>query len=291
MTTRYASASISTPASPQVVDEPRARFRDLLASEWTKLWSLRSIRWALLTTVLAILAMSANAARSDVSNWPNYPADTRAHFVPLWSMGDAFPNNSSFILALAAGSIGAIAIVGEYSSGMIRTTFAAVPARRAVLGAKVVVLTALMLAAGLVMAFGSFWISQAILSSQHIGISIGQPNALRCILADAVFPAVCALIGLGLGALIRHSATTMVMVTVVLLLLPTLLNSNLHQWVIDLHNATPVAAWQRLVFVLGPDMLGDPGYHPTLTGSVVAFLLWPLAAVLLPVLTVRHRDH
>ncbi|WP_327066522.1 ABC transporter permease [Kitasatospora sp. NBC_01250] len=284
-------ASISTPASPQIVDDPRARFRDLLASEWTKLWSLRSIRWALLTTVLAVLAISANAARSDLSNWPDYPPSTKADFVPLWSMGDAFPNNSSFILALATGSIGAIAIVGEYSSGMIRTTFAAVPARRAVLAAKVVVLTALMLVAGLVMAFGSFWISQAILSTQHIGISISQPHALRCILADAVFPVVCALVGLGLGALIRHSATTMVMVSVALLLLPTLLNSSLHQWVIDLHNATPIAAWQRLVFVLDADMLGDPGFHPTLTGSAVVFLLWPLVAVLLPLLIVRHRDH
>ncbi|GAB2715097.1 ABC transporter permease [Kitasatospora kifunensis] len=273
------------------VAAPRARFRDLLACEWTKLWSLRSIRWALLTTVLAVLALSANAARSDCANWPNYPADLRSHFVPLWSMDDAFPNNSSFILALATGSIGAIAIVGEYSSGMIRTTFAAVPARRAVLAAKVVVLTALMLVAGLVMAFGSFWLSQAILSSQHIGISISQPNALRCVLAAAVFPVVCALVGLGLGALIRHSATTMVMITVVLLLLPILLNSNTHQWVVDLHNATPVAAWQRLIFVLGPDMLGNPGLHPTLTGSVLVFLLWPLIAVLLPILIVRHRDH
>lgn len=159
------------------------------------------------------------------------------------------------------------------------------------LAAKVVVLTALMLAAGLVMAFGSFWLSQAILSSQHIGISISRPNALRCILADAVFPVVCALVGLGRGALIRHSATTMVMVTVVLLLVPTLLNSNLHQWVVDLHNATPVAAWQRLIFILGPDMLGDPAYHPALTGSVVVFLLWPVVSVLLPILIVRHRDH
>ncbi|MEY9944227.1 ABC transporter permease [Kitasatospora sp. GAS1066B] len=272
------------------VAEPRARFRDLLAAEWTKLWSLRSIHWALAATVLAILAANANAARSDLANYPNYSAEVKNYwFVPYWAMRDAFTNNSAWIVALAAGGIGAIAIVGEYSTGMIRTTFAAVPARRSVLAAKVAVLTGLMLVAGAVMAFGSFWLTQAILSHRHIGISISQPGALRCVIASALFPVVCALIGFGLGALIKHSATTVIATVGVLLLLPNLFNSPDKRWICDLHNLMPIAAWERLAFIGGRQQLFGP-YPATITGSWLTYLIWPLVAVLLPLLLVRRRD-
>lgn len=56
------------------------------------------------------------------------------------------------LLALAAGAIGAVSVTGEYGSGLIRTTFTAVPARRSVMAAKAIVLTAVMTVFGAVVA-------------------------------------------------------------------------------------------------------------------------------------------
>ena len=55
-----------------------------------------------------------------------------------------------------------MSLVGEYASGLVRVTFAAVPARRALLAAKVAVLTAVMLGFGAIVTGASFWLSQAV---------------------------------------------------------------------------------------------------------------------------------
>ncbi|MGF1426304.1 ABC transporter permease [Kitasatospora sp. LaBMicrA B282] len=290
MTTTMTAAPVTGTAAAPGRAEPRPRFRDLLAAEWTKLWSLRSIRWALGGLLLAALLANGNAARSDMANYAHYSQDLKEHyFSPYWVMRDCYTSNAGWITALLAGAIGAIAIVGEYSTGMIRTTFAAVPARRSVLAAKAAVLTALMSAAGLVMSFGSFFLVQAIMSEHHQGVSLSREGVLRCVLASAALPVVCALVGFGLGALIRHSATTMIAVTAVLLLLPNLVNAPDKRWVTDAYNALPIPAWERLAFVGSRAQLGGK-YPATIDGSWVALLVWSLAAVVVPLLVVRRRD-
>jgi ABC-2 type transport system permease protein len=268
--------------------EPRARFRDLLAAERIKLWSLRSTSWVFGLSALAVIGINANAARADYDNWPAYGASIRAAFVPYWAMRDAFTRPACLVLMLAAGSIGAITIVSEYSTGLIRTTFAAVPARRSVLAAKVTVVAAVSLLFGLVIAATSFGVTQAILSGRHAGLSISYPGALRTVAASALLAPVCALIGMGIGAIIRHSATTIVITIVVLLLLPILIDSPLHRWVNDLHNAMPFPAWERLTFPGNPAFGGSS--LATITGSWIVLALWPLVAVILGAAVVHRRD-
>ncbi|MFC1401703.1 MULTISPECIES: ABC transporter permease [Streptacidiphilus] len=271
--------------------EPPARFRDLLAAEWLKLWTLRSTWWAIGLSGLALVAMNANGALADYNNWPHYSRSIRAAFVPGWSLGDAFSNNTGICLLLAAGCIGAITVAGEYSTGLIRVTFAAVPARRSLLAAKITVVAAVMTAYGLVVAGTSFWITQAILSGRHAGISVSYPGAVRFVLVSALLAPVSALVGMGLGALIRHSATTMVTVVVLLLLVPNLLTDN-HRWEADLNHALVLRAWQRLKDV-GPEYLppGTPGYHlATVAGSWTVYAVWPLVAVVVALTVVHRRD-
>lgn len=266
------------------VGEPRARFRDLIASEWIKLWSLRSTSWVFGLSALFVIGINANAAFADYNNYPSYGKDILAYFDPYWAMRDAFTRNACLILMLAAGSIGAITIVSEYSTGLVRTTFAAVPARRSVVAAKVAVLAAVMVVYGTVIAATSFGVTQAILSGRHAGLSISYPGAIRAVVVSALLAPVCALVGLGIGALIRHSATTIITTTVVLLLLPLLVNSNHTRWVIDLHNAMPYTAWERLAF---PDQFQG---QPTVAGAWIVFAAWPLAAAVLAATVVHRRD-
>lgn len=267
--------------------EPGARFRDLLAAEWIKLWSLRSISWAFGASALVIIAINISAAVADYNNWPTYNEGIRALFVPIWAMRDAFTIGACMVLILATGSIGALTIVGEYSTGQIRTTFAAVPARRSVVAAKMAVVTAVMLVYSTVLAGTSFGVTQAILSGRGIGLSLGYPGALRAVAASALLAPVCALVGMGLGTLIRHTATTLVTFTGILLLLPFLLNDR-HRWSSAILHALPRSAWERLVQMGDP--FGSAPYPATISGSWIAYAAWPLAAAGIAVAAVRRHD-
>ncbi|MFJ2566556.1 hypothetical protein ACIO02_27100 [Streptomyces sp. NPDC087568] len=111
---------------------------------------------------------------------------------------------------------------------------------------------------------------------------------LRALVASALLAPVCALIGLGLGVLIRHSAATMVTSTFTLLMLPQLF-SDTKPWSAHVNHAMVLTAWRRLVQNWPPDP-ASPTLSATVPGSWIAYALWPLIAVALAVLVVRHRD-
>ncbi|MFD4697969.1 ABC transporter permease [Streptomyces niveus] len=266
---------------------PRARFHHLIAAEWTKMWSLRSTPWAFAVSVLLVVAINTNAAVADYHNWPGYPEGIRQLFVPIWAMRDAFTIGGAMVLMLAAASIGALTLVGEYSTGQIRTTFAAVPARRSVLAAKTVVVTVVTTALGAVAAVTSFAVTQAVLSGHHVGLPFDYPGAGRVMVASALLAPVCALVGLGLAALIRHTATTIVSLTLLLLVLPSLLNEGRYATASLLH-ALPQGAWAELVTV--GDSPVPVAYPTTIAGSWLVYALWALVAVVIAAIAVHHRD-
>ncbi|MFG1603499.1 hypothetical protein [Actinoplanes sp. NPDC049265] len=263
---------------------------DLIAAEWIKLWSLRSTRLGFLACAVIVLAITANTAVADVGDWPSMNAQTRALFVPIWSFRDAFNDPSGMVLALAAGGIGAVTVVGEYSSGMIRTTFAAVPARRAVMAAKVIVVAAVFTVFGAVLSAAAFALSQAILSGAGIGVGIGYPGAVRAVAASALLAPVCALIGLGVGALVRHTATTIVVVAGFLLLVPRLFDSRAHRWVAAVHDMLPASAWDRLTTTGVESALNLDRYQPSIAGSWTAFAFWSIVAAAVTVVAAQRRD-
>ncbi|MFE9652201.1 ABC transporter permease subunit [Micromonospora sp. NPDC006431] len=269
-------------AGPHAV-EPAARFRDLLGAEWIKLWSLRSTYGSLVLIAVSAVLFSARAALADHHNWPNYSAERRAAFDPIH---DAFPDEGWLFIVLAAGAVGAVMIAGEYASGQIRTTFAAVPARRAVVGAKVVVLAVVMLVVGVLAAGVSFGLSQAILADRGAGAALGDPGALRAVAASALLLPVCALTGLGIGALVRHTAPAIVTTTAVLLLLQLAFDTK-RQWTAAIHNALPVPAWDRLV---GNPYIMLNDHLATVPGSWAVLAVWPVVAALAAMAVVHRRE-
>ncbi|GGM38216.1 hypothetical protein GCM10011608_23620 [Micromonospora sonchi] len=124
-------------------------------------------------------------------------------------------------------------IVGEYGNGLIRASFAAVPARRSVVAAKAVVLAGVMLALGTLTAASSFGVSQTILADRDAHWALGDPGVLRALAATALLAPVCALIGMGLGALIRHTPASVGAALAVLVLLPMAVDSDRIRWVAE----------------------------------------------------------
>ena len=124
----------SIPVGPRPAFRP-ATFADVMRSEWTKLRSVRSTYWALI--VAAILGIGLGALISAVSA-NHYATDPGVRFD--WNPTDR-SLRSLEIAQLAFAILGVMVVTGEYSTGMIRTSLAAVPKRSRMLAAKAVVFT------------------------------------------------------------------------------------------------------------------------------------------------------
>lgn len=286
MTPTDARSAARVSADECDVSGPRHRFRDLVAAEWIKLRSLRSTWIAYGATALAVIAFNAGTAYDTYNYWTERNAADRAHFIqdgiPLQ---EAFTANAAIVMMLALGALGALVIVGEFSTGTIRTTFAAAPARRSVMAAKAVVVTAVTTAFGAFVAAASFGLTQAILGLRDVGASIGDAGALRVVVGSALLAPVCALAGMALGTVIRHTAATMIATVVVILALPIILTDGGY-WSAVLGHALPFRAWLRLVEV---------GYSPTAfpwstDGAWTVYGVWALSAATFAITGVQRRD-
>jgi len=199
---------------------PPGRYRlvHVMRSEWTKLRSVRSVRWVLAAMVAGTVALGVTDCLVESSSWASMTAASRARFDPanISLAGLAFA-------PLAAGIAGVLVMSGEYGSGLIRSTLAAVPRRRLLLAAKAAVLTAVTLVLGEAAVFASFLAGQAVLAGRAPHATLAQPGALRAVALSGAYLALLALLGLGLGAAIRRSAGAVAAYAGLVLVLPYVL--------------------------------------------------------------------
>lgn len=281
-----ATTTTDIPGGERAAREPRARFRHLVAAEWLKHRSLRSTWIAYGATALAVIGFNAGTAYDTYSHWTLQVSKDRAAFVSDGiALQQAFTSNAALLMALALGALGALVIVGEYSTGTIRTTFAAVPARRSVMAAKAVVVTVVTTVFGMVVAGVSFALTQAILDLRAAGVSIGDPGAFRVVLASALLAPVCALAGLALGAVIRQTASTMITSVVIILVLPLFLTEG-RRWSAVAGHTLPYRAWLRLVEV----NYSTIAFPWTTGGAWTVYTVWACAACATAVTSVHRRD-
>jgi hypothetical protein len=188
-------------------------------SEWTKLWSVRSTRWSLFAAFLFTIGVAALACAVVGHHYPQMSPHDKADFHPLEV------NLAGVQLAqLALGVLGVLIITAEYSTGMIRASFTAVPKRLPVLWAKVgvfgLVTFTLMLPALLI----AFFVGEAILARHHIDIGFTAPHVIRVLVGAALYLTVVGLFGLGLGAIVRNTAGGIASFAAIMFVLPPLMN-------------------------------------------------------------------
>ena len=191
-------------------------FRAVAQMEWQKLRTVRSTWYIVAVFAAGMIGLAMLVLGHE--NYAQMSAADRASFDPTH---DAF---LGLVLGqLLLGILGVLAITAEFSSGMIRATFAAAPSRPLVLAAKAAVLGAVTLAAGEIFAFAAFFAGQAMLKAPAPHATLGQPGVLRAVLMAGAYPALIALISLGIGAIIRHTAGAICALVGVLFVLPLLL--------------------------------------------------------------------
>ena len=192
-------------------------YGNVLRSEWTKLRSVRSTYWTLITAAALTVGLSAIICAVFVAQYSHLKQSDIASF------DAASTSLTGGILAqLAIAVLGVLVITGEYANGMIRTTIAAVPQRLHVLASKVVVFSALTFSVMLASCLAAFFIGQAILSGKHLGVSLDQPRVLRTVVGTALYLTVLGLLALGIGALLRKTAGAICAVVGILFVAPVL---------------------------------------------------------------------
>jgi hypothetical protein len=173
----------------------------VIQSEWIKLWSLRSTRWSILVSFVAMAGLGILVSSVQMAHWNQMHADDRRSFNAIDSSLGGW-----HLAQLAVGVLGVLIITGEYSSGQIRSTFAAVPRRLPVLWAKVLVYGAVTLLLMLIASFIAFLVSQPILTQHHVDTTLSHPHVLRSVIGAGLYLTATGLLGLSLGALVRNTA-------------------------------------------------------------------------------------
>jgi ABC-2 type transport system permease protein len=187
-----------------------------LNAEWTKARTLASTGWLLLAAIAATVAVSTAVAAAVTCPAGNCAEDPAKISLTGVYLGQA-------VVAILA----VLMISGEYSTGMIRVTLAAMPGRATVLAAKAAVLTGLVLAAGAVAVLGCVLAGHIILPGHGIGPSHGYPSlslgdgpVLRATAGSVLYLALVALLSLGIAAAVRDSGTAIGVVLGLLYLFP-----------------------------------------------------------------------
>ena len=185
----------------------RAGLRGTLRSEVTKIFSVRSTYWSLIALAVITIGLGALFCFAKAQHFSQLPVHVQQAQRPdEISQATEVSLFGLFLGQLVIAVLGALTITSEYSTGMIRTSLSVMPRRGVWLGAKAAVFATVALVTGLVTSFASYFLGQAILSTQHINSALGQPGVLRAVVGGGLFLAVCGMLSFGLGVVLRYTA-------------------------------------------------------------------------------------
>jgi ABC-type transport system involved in multi-copper enzyme maturation permease subunit len=213
------SATTQTDLRPQPMPAPAGRVDGhvtlprVVASEWLKLRSLRSTPLVLLAAMLAMVAFGAIIGHNTRQATGLDPEDLVA----------SGPLQGYYLGQLLIGSLGVLVVSGEYSSGMIRATLAAVPRRLPVLLAKLLVFAVVVGTAMVAASIAGFLVAQAFLSGYRPTYSLSDPDVLRVVVGTGVYLTLIGLLGNAFGWIVRSTPGALVTLFAVILVLPVLL--------------------------------------------------------------------
>ncbi|WP_433728103.1 ABC transporter permease [Actinoplanes sp. CA-051413] len=179
----------------------------VVAAEWTKFSSLRST-W-ITTGISAVLLIAFGMIAS-----ASFAGDSLSA-VDLALSG-------STLAGLTVGVLGALLGAGEYTTGMIRATLAAVPHRLPVLWSKSLVAGAAALVTMTAGAFAAFALGSAVLNDEVGSVGLGDDGVLRALLGAGLYLGLVAVLGVALGMLVRSSAGAIAILAGLLLIVPGL---------------------------------------------------------------------
>ncbi|GAA4837286.1 ABC transporter permease [Luteimicrobium xylanilyticum] len=273
-----AAATLPAPSAEGVVPASKYHltFGRVLRSEFVKFRTLRSTVWTLAITIVVLVGLATLFAAIFRANLDNIGSTgAEAATTPIVT-GVGF---GQLVLAV----LGALTITGEYSTGMIRSTFSAVPTRTPALVAKAVVVVVSALVVTAIATAITVAVITPILSGSPIALDLSDPDVLRVVVGTPLYLAGIALLALALGILIRNSAGAIFGVIGLVLVINPILSGIPVKWVNDWAQYLPSAAGQQLLTV---HPTNDPAPWP---GLLVLFA-WGVVLFGIGVFLAKKRD-
>lgn len=273
------TAAASTPGTTFVVTGPGVSFAGLLRSEWIKLRSVRSTVWSYATVIVISLGMAAVMSASSGFGGEQIPAAAQPAIV---AQAATF---GIFFGQLVVAALGVLAISGEYSTGMIRSSLTAAPTRLPMLAAKAVVLFVCTFAVGVLSTVGSYLVAAPIMAGLGITAGITDPDLVLPLLGGALYLAMVSVFALGIGAILRSSAGGIAAALGAILLLPIAFIMIPAQWALDV---SPF-----LILNAGLALFGLNGFTSAAFETwqnVLIVLGWVIAALAAAAVLLRRRD-
>ena len=307
------TSSVRLAALPPAVGQ--AGLRGAIASELTKIRSVRSTYWTLGALFVVSVGLGILISWATGSNFANNPGNKAGYDATQNALG-VFFFLGEFIIAV----LGAMVITSEYSTGMIRTSLTAQPRRGVVYAAKAIAFTAVTLVVSLVTAFVTFFAGQAMLSGKGVAASLfhtvtipananvncrpGQNGGPSCtatfsgidvihpstvlvaIIGTALYVTLVAVIAYGVGSIVRHTAGAIAIVVALLLVVPIIEHLLPQDWGNDMMRFLPDAARQVVGVTVGGPVANLWSAWPQL--GVTA--LWAVVLVGVGAYLFRKRD-
>lgn len=252
----------------------------VLQSEWTKIRTVSSTIWTLVSALVVTVAMSAALCALMKSTFDDLSKDEQLTF-------DAtFISFSGMMLGQLAMVVFGVLVVGtEYSSGMIRTSLAAVPQRATFLFSKIGVAGGLALVVGLATSFLSFFLGQALLGEHRVGI--GEPNVLRAVIGAGLYMALIAVFSMGVASMLRSSMLSLGILMPFFFLISQILSAV--PGAKDVARYFPDQAGSKIMQVVPDAMDSEPApYGPW--GGLAIMVGWVALALLGGYLVLKKRD-
>ncbi|MDY6808486.1 ABC transporter permease [Gordonia sp. HNM0687] len=243
-------------------------------AERIKLTSTRSPYWCV--AIVAVLTVGLALVTGATISGPLASTPGEAAWTALIGL------NSFGLLVLMIMAV--LAVTSEYRFGTIRTTFQAVPRRSTVLIAKAAVFGLLALLVSLVLAVVGVAVAKAA-GGSTVGIDIGDSIVIRQLWGTAVLAALYVLIGLGVGAIVRHTAGAIVILLIWNLALESILTI-LPRVGDDIAPFLPFANGSR--FLNGD--LSATDYHWNVYGSLIYFAMFAVVIFVLGIVATERRD-
>ncbi|HEV2638148.1 MAG TPA: ABC transporter permease [Actinocrinis sp.] len=249
--------------------------RRAIASEWIKFRTLRST-WAVLgAAVLGMLLLGLVVAY----NTRHITSDLQANDIAPSSTLQGY-----YLGQLLIGALGVLFVSGEYSTGMIRATLAAVPKRVPVLWAKLIVFVAVTATSMIVVSFVAFMAAQGLISHYRPGYSLADPGVLRVVLGTGLYLTLIGVVGGILAWIVRSTPGALVAYAGLVLILPVLFGDLLGNWGKNVGKFLPGSAGASFANSI-PD-----GYSLTPWWGLAVLVGWVLLGLAVSAVLLRRRD-
>jgi ABC-2 type transport system permease protein len=217
------TTATATPTAARPGRQSHLTFGGILRSEFIKLFTLRSTFWCIVIVVVLSVGFGLIAATVSPPARAGVPAAAALTAAQQQAAAVSYATVGSQIGELVFAVLGALVITGEFGTGMIRSTFAAVPKRLPALVGKAIVLAITSFLVGIVSIFGTAAIIFPLLpGSKKIHPDWTNSHVLEALVGGALYLTLIALIALSIGAIIRNSAGGIASALGLVLVLPTL---------------------------------------------------------------------